>query len=258
MSEYVDEIQLQVGVTEGEIEDKIPHNFELSFEDAFGSDEFKLKKFSVDDVQQYELGKLLLKMQLSNWDFKLNLEGGGVGKIVDGVLMGGDTLELDTYPGETDSLKDLARMSYEFSGLRYSLAKVEMGEGELSLLVTSFTDPVKSGLSRKSDKVKELKENKFENLTDNEVLSALRTYHLAERIIGELWLNAHYNFEKKVADKLKKTLKHELEKSVVRVKDMELSYSNYLLVVDREFSYFELIEERIKLIDEEIAAKLQL
>ena len=92
-----------------------------------------------------------------------------------------------------------------------------MEENNLVLTVSSFTDPVKSNFSKKYTEIKSLKE-KYSKLSENDLLSAFRTFFICERFMGELLLAVYFNFEGKTKTKMLSLLRRKLEKSVVKVK----------------------------------------
>ena len=73
-------MQLQVGVTTGKPEDKLPNDFYLEFEDAFASDQFELGSFSLNPVELYEVSKQLHSSYLHGGDVYLELLANGIGQ----------------------------------------------------------------------------------------------------------------------------------------------------------------------------------
>jgi len=244
-SEHVDEVQLQVGVTVGEPEDKSPNDFYLEFDDAFASDQFELDAFSLNPVELYEVSKQLHSSFVHGGGINLNLIAGGIGEIRGGELISSTGKELDSYPGETDEEKMKSRASSEFSDLRHASLSFKLEDNNLNMSVSSFTDPVKSNFSKKNIVAKPLKE-KYANLSENELLSAFRTFYISERFMGELIRTVYFNFEGKTKVKLLATLKKKLEKSVVKVKGVQISYAEYAEITHSVMSFYDLLIDKFK------------
>jgi len=244
-SEHVDEVQLQVGVTTGKPEDKLPNDFYLEFDDAFASDQFELNTFSLNPVELYEVSKQLHNSYVHGGDISLRLIANGVGEMRGGELISSSGKELDNYPGDTDEEKLESRGKLEFTELRHASLSFKMEENNLALSVSSFTDPVKSNFSKKNIVAKPLKE-KYSTLSENDLLSAFRTFYITERFIGELIRTVYFNFEGKTKTKMLSLLKRKLERSVVKVKGVSISYAEYADVVHNNIDFYSLLLEKFK------------
>lgn len=239
-SQYVDEVQLQVGVTVGIPEDKLPNDFYLEFDDAFASDEFELDDFSLNPVELYEVSKQLHHSYVHGGDVNLDLIANGIGEIRGGELISSSAKELDNYPGDTDEEKMYSREKTEFTELRHAFLSFKMEENDLALTVSCFTDPVKSNFSKKSGVVKALKE-KYSTLSQNDLLSAFRTFYICERFVGELLRTVYFNFEGKTKIKMLLLLKRKLEKSTVNVKSITIDYAEYSAAVHNDVDFYTLL-----------------
>jgi len=244
-SEHVDEVQLQVGVTTGKPEDKSANDFYLEFDDAFASDQFELDAFSLNPVELYEVSKQMHSNYIHGGDINLHLIGGGVGVMKGGRLISSSRTELDSYPGETDEEKMESRTSSEFSDLRHASLSFKLEENNLYMAVSSFTDPVKSNFSKKNIVAKPLKD-KYSDLSENELLSAFRTFYISERFMGELLRTVYFNFEGKTKTKMMSLLKRKLDKSVVNVKSITIDYAEYSDVVHNDVDFFSHLLEKFK------------
>ena len=109
LSQHVDEVQLQVGITIGKPEDKLPNDFYLEFDDAFASDQFELGNFSLKPVELYEVSKQLHSSYLHGGNVYLDLLANGIGEIRGGEIISSSRKELDNYPGNTDEERAGAR-----------------------------------------------------------------------------------------------------------------------------------------------------
>ncbi len=237
ISQHVDEVQLQVGITIGEPEDKLPNDFYLEFDDAFASDQFELGNFSLNPVELYEVSKQLHGSYLHGGNVYLELLANGIGEIRGGEIISSSREELDNYPGNTDEERAGARGCQEFTELRHASLSFTMEENNLVLTVSSFTDPVKSNFSKKYTKIKSLKE-KYSKLSENDLLSAFRTFFICERFMGELLLAVYFNFEGKTKTKMLSLLRRKLEKSVVKVKSITIDYAEYSGIVHNDVDFY--------------------
>lgn len=244
-SEHVDEVQLQVGVTTGKPEDKLPNDFYLEFDDAFTSDQFELGNFSLNPVELYEVSKQLYSSYLHGGEMNLDLIANGIGEVRGGELISYSGKELDNYPGDTDEEKMDARETQEFTELRHASLSFRMEENDLVLTVSSFTDPVKSNFSKKNIVAKPLKE-RYSTLSENDLLSAFRTFYICERFMGELLRTVYFNFEGKTKTKMLSLLKRKLDKSVVNVKSITIDYAEYSGVVHADIDFFTLLLAKFK------------
>ena len=158
LSTRVDEIQLLSNVTTGIPEDLNPHNFELSFQDVFKADKYRIKKLILKETDRFELSKLLYQLLTDKKHLLFDLKGNGVGKREKGHIIPSSEKEMDAYPGENEKEKKQARESSKFKSLRTTKLKLSEEPENIILAVTSFTDPVKSYFSKKSLLAQPLKE----------------------------------------------------------------------------------------------------
>lgn len=244
MSKFVDEIQLLTSVIKGGPEDWSTHDYNLTLLDVFKSDSYLIEDFTLEEEQQFEVSKLLNKMLIHKGTLNFNLEGNGVGVLMDGKVVGSIGLEEDAYPGETKEAQNLSRESENYKPLRTSYLQFTQSENTLNLSIQSFTDPVKSNFAYKVSGVKEIK-NQFDSITDNRLLSAFRTFYLAEQFVKELAIATHLNFKGKDVTKLDQMLKNTLQKSKVKMGDLYLRYEDYAKVAHPESEFYQLVLQQI-------------
>ena len=84
---------------------------------------------------------------------------------------------------------------------------------------------------------KPLKE-KYSKLSENDLLSAFRTFFICERFMGELFRAVYFNFEGKTKTKMLSLLRRKLEKSVVKVKSITIDYAEYSDVVHNDVDFY--------------------
>jgi len=257
MTERVDEVQLEVSVTKGVPEDKFHNDYFLEFEDVFASDRFVLDKFKLSPVDLYELSKLLHTMYIHQGSFTSQLKGNGVGKLENHVVVASSEKEMDNYPGENSDERSVARENDEFKQLRFSNLDFIWKDQSLQLNINSFTDPVKSNLSGKDIRLKPLKE-KYTGLSENELLSAFRSFFITEKFLGQLIRSAYFNFEGKEKTKLLSILKKALEKAEVLIKDESISYTEYAAILHKEEAYYDILIGTFESEQEIKKAKLEL
>lgn len=257
MTERVDEVQLEITVTKGGPEDKLHNDYFLEFEDVFASDKFELKKFSLNPTDDYELAKLLHNMYVHQGDFTTSLMGNGIGKMVNHEITSSTQKDIDAYPGESEEEKLAARESDEFKMLRFAKLDLIWKDNSLKLSVNSYTDPVKSNFSKKDIRVKPLKEQ-YSSLSENDYLSAFRTFYITEKFFGELIRSAYFNFNGKEKSKLLSVLKKGMEKVNVEVKSTSISYSEYASIMHKEVDYYTILMDKFEKEKEVEKAKLEL
>jgi hypothetical protein len=199
----------------------------------------------LNPVELYEVSKQLHSSYLHGGDVNLDLIANGIGEVRGGELISSAGKELDNYPGDTDEEKREARGKQEFTELRHASLSFKMEENDLALTVSSFTDPVKSNFSKKNIVAKPLKE-KYSTLSENDLLSAFRTFYICERFMGELLRTVYFNFEGKTKTKMLSLLKRKLDKSVVNVKSITIDYAEYSDVVHNDIDFYTLLLEKFK------------
>ncbi len=199
-SNEADEVMLHVNVT-----DALPNydaRVQIMLNDIFESDQFSVQQNLLntkDSVAVLQLFEALLNKKL---DFNIIARGQGVGTW-NGIKVVKDNLqaELQQYP-----LPE-AKQDEQFKRLRFSEVYINLNRS-ITLEVNSFTDPVKSNLNQIPQDMLSKTAN-FE-LSKNEVLSALRTYYLLEKLRTELNVLAGNYLQradaKKVIDRLNKRI----------------------------------------------------
>lgn len=188
-------------------------------------------------------------------EFTFNLKGNGVGVLVDGEVVDAKENEEDSYPGETEEEKDASRESDGYKPLRVSFLSFSKKEGILELNVSSFTDPVKSKFSYRVGGLNDFKKQ-YDKITDNQLLSAFRTFHITEQFCRLMWYSIHNDFEDKEEAKLKNEVKNTLYKSKVDMDGLQLRYSDYAKLAHPNSDYYEMVMEELSDRDREIQEKL--
>lgn len=256
MSQHIDEIQLLSSVSKGAPQDLEHHPFFITFEDQFKPDGFKLDEIKLTQKESFELSKLLYVIITKKAQLSFDLKGLGVGVLMDGKVVDAKEIEEDQYPGETKEEQDLARASEGYRPLRKSYLNFQINGSLLELDIESFTDPVKSNLTYKVNGVRELKKS-FDSITDNQLLSAFRTFHLTEQFCRLLMYSAHFDFDGKEESILLTEIKSVLNKSKVWMTDKySLKYDEYVKVAHPDINYFEMVSEELENKDKEIREQL--
>ncbi len=255
LSARVDEIQLLSNVTTGVPEDLIPHNFSLSFEDVFKSDKYRITKLDLKETERFELRKLLYQLLTQQKELLFDLKGNGVGKIEKGALVASSEKELEAYPGETKEEKQQSRESAQFKKLRVTTLKLTEAPENIILSVNSFTDPVKSYFSKKSLLAQPLKE-KYK-CSENQLLSAFRTYTVFESFYGELLRATYFTFEEKERTKILNILKKEFDKGFILVNNNKIKLKEFEEIMHPESSYYEIKITQFKAEEDKIKTLLE-
>lgn len=254
---HVDEIQLLTSVSKGKPQDFDLHDFSLTFSDLFAPDDYQLKEIKINQKQHFELSKLLNSILVEKSELVFDLKGNGVGVMMEGTVVDAKEIEEDSYPGETDEEKKMSRESDQYKPLRLSNLSFKKVGLELKLDVASFTDPVKSKFSYRVGGLNDFKKQ-YDKITDNQLLSAFRTFHLTEQFCRLMWYSVHNDFEGKDESKLNTELKNILYKSKVDMNGLQLRYSDYAKLAHPNIDYYEMIMEELEKKDEEIQEKLGL
>lgn len=251
LSKYVDEIQLLTSVIKGQPEDWDTHDYKLTLFDTFESDNYKMDELILNPEQSFEMSKLLNQLLL-NKDAALNynLQGNGIGVLMDGRVVTSSIKEEDAYPGENDEEKKAARESEMYKPLRTSYLKFSRNSFTLNLDIESYTDPVKSNFTYKVSGIRELKKQ-YDSITDNQLLSGFRTFYLAEQFTKELAKSAYKDFKDKELTKLDAFIKNALTKSTVKMGPYTLRYSDYAKVAHPDSEFYEIVLQDIKKKEEE-------
>lgn len=255
MSERVDEIQLLSNVTRGIPEDITPHPFELSFNDVFDTDKYKLKDFYINETERFELSKLLYQSLILKKQILFDVKGQGVGKMEKGKLIPSTAKELEAYPGESREEQELAKQQTQFKQLRSTSLKFSENEDFIVLNIESFTDPVKSNFSKKNIAVQPIKE-KYQ-LTENQTLSIFRSYTVLEKFYGELLRAANFHFEGKEKEKLLSTLKKTFEKTNLITGEKKINAKEIEAILHTETTYYEIKMAQFKVEEDKIKTLLE-
>lgn len=240
MADRFDEVQLNIAVTEGVPEDDLPHNFAMELDDVFKPDYYTLKSLQFTDPQQFELAKILRLVLDNNQKIQISLLGGGVGEYRNDTLVSSSQKEQEKY-GETE--EEIAQAQAEYKNLRKTLINFKRESNQMNIDIRSFTDPVKSNFSKKNPSVNALKE-KYPDLTENQFLSAFRTYATMEKVMNELVLISYLYFDEKDREKLLSHLEKVYTKAIVKVGAKQVSGKEIYMILHKEENEFEAMKER--------------
>jgi len=253
VSKNMDEIQLLTSISKGSPEDFETHDFHLEMADVFKSDQFFLDSLTFKKDELFELTKMMHLQNIHKGDFYSYLQGNGVGAMAEGRVIKSIKKELPSYPGETDEEKDEARESESFKSLRVSYAEILFENNNIYLKVESYTDPVKSRFTTNSTKLKTLKSS-YDSITDNELLSAFRSFELMEKLCLGLTRAAYENFEGKERDRLIGKIKGLLKKSEAHIRSYKVKYDQFVNVAHSEK---DIIDEIIEQLEKEEEVRLK-
>jgi len=255
MSKQLDEIQMLTSVSKGKPEDFDTHNFALEFNDNFKSDQFKIEEFELTEKQQFELAKLLHASYVHEGKLFTQIEGNGIGKFSDGKVVPSIEKEQKHYPGEDKAEQKLSRETSAYKILRTSYATFNIDNNNLFLQINSYTDPVTSHFSRNSSKLKELKKG-MDSISDNELLSAFRSFQITEMVTKEIIESAYTNLKDKEKTKVLSNLKQMLQKSKAVIREQAIPYKKYAEIAHPDSDFYELCIEDLEKKEEEKKAKL--
>lgn len=220
-----DEVQLMVSVVKGkdptiEITKKIlPDNFRLGARDNFGSDRFTIDgELRVPAADLDKLAKALAKPEVSVNPSTLHGNGIGMTDTTGQVLKDPQPVELQYYDRDKEKAK-LVREEPRFKDLRYSEVKIDSQDNKIHLDVSSYVDPVRSNLDKhfQGEALQEYQKIVQPPVTNNDMLSALRTFALLEKLADAL---VKQGVPKEKADQL-------LNDASVQVGDKTIDYKTY-------------------------------
>lgn len=232
MSYYADEVQLNVGVTEKNIEQVPVEHVELYLQDGFKPDRFRLNELRFGKEADYIFSKMIKHIIDEQVSLDFDLYGMGIGKKnKDGDVVSAEKqneVELKSYPGETNEEKEKTKESLEFKDLRFTFGSLKFSQKDLVITLKSFTDPVKSNVLKRSNNLTSFS-NQHPKLTGNQMLSALRTFAVYEQLIKKMTKisDQHLKNDKEKRDKYRKYFKHKLEHIPVKIGDFRLEYDIY-------------------------------
>jgi hypothetical protein len=182
LSKIADEVMMHINVVDAKQNYRSKINIES--EDMFASEVFlsnqKILNIAKDSIGLKEFFKSLLTKDAN---FQIIARGQGVGK-----WKGSKTVkeynvqELQSYP-KNPNTNESTREDSTFKRLRKTEIYLSMERGSF-IEINSFTDPVKSKLNYNSPDLKALA-LKY-NLSNNDILSALRTAQLSQNLKKEL------------------------------------------------------------------------
>ena len=182
LSNEADEVMLHISLIDAK-----PHyssKIQLQLNDVFESDKYNLNRslFSLKD--SLALVQVFEGLKNKKIPFQLHVRGQGEG-IWNGIqtLKNKHAISFNNYPGETLEARQKAKMDSTFMRLRTSELFIHL-DRELTIEINSFTDPVQSNIAINSAEMIQLM--KLNNWTKNDVLSALRSLSLLERLKEEI------------------------------------------------------------------------
>lgn len=182
LSKEADEVMLHISLIDAK-----PHyssKIQLQLNDVFESDKYNLNSFLFSLKDSLALVQVFEGLKNKKIPFQLHVRGQGEG-IWNGIqtLKNKHAISLNNYPGETLEARQKAKMDSTFMRLRTSELFIHL-DRELTIEINSYTDPVQSNLAINSAEMIQLM--KLNNWTKNDVLSALRSLSLLERLKEEI------------------------------------------------------------------------
>ena len=195
LSKEADEVMLHMSL----IDAKPNYNskIQLHLNDVFDSDQFLYTKPLFTSKDSLSLVQVFEGLKNKKIPLKIIVRGQGEG-IWNGIQTqkNNSPINLKNYPGETIADRQNSKMDSTFSRLRTSELFIHL-DRELSIEINSYTDPVQSNLSISNNELIQLmKEN---NWSKNDVLSALRSLQLLERLKDEINVYAGIYFNREDA-----------------------------------------------------------
>jgi hypothetical protein len=173
LSESADEVMMHIQLVD--TKPNYTARVQLKLTDQFASDKWELTNSLLQENDSVAVLQFFEVLKDKKVPFILISRGNGVGEW-DGirVMRSRNRTELPSYPSNSeDSL---------FKRLRFSEVNINL-DRSIQLEINSFTDPVRSNLTFSNPEISELM--KRYQLTSNDLLSALRTASIAEKLRSE-------------------------------------------------------------------------
>lgn len=182
LSSEADEVMLHINRMEAEV--NYDARIQLELLDVFASDSYLLKQALFDENDSLALRLFFEGLLNKKVDFEIIARGEGVGKREGArILKDYNPTELKTYPGSTDTERMASKMDSNFRDLRRTEMYITLNRGIL-LEVNSYTDPVHSNV--KVDNAEFMDQFVKLGLTENEILSVMRTYSVLVKMKEEI------------------------------------------------------------------------
>jgi hypothetical protein len=223
-SQQYDEVMLHMNIV-----DAVPFytaQVQLELDDVFDSDQVKLETDLFSAKDSLGILEFFEALQDKKKEFKVIARGNGIGTIAHGLIKKKKHPEtLDQYPGDTPESRAMAREDSLFKSLRKTNVLIFV-DRTVTLEINSFTDPVKSNFSIPSSKIRDAM--KKIDLSQNEVLSAYRTFSTLQKLRLELNLLAGEYLERPKAKDVIDRLNKLISKSRVTVGKTSFEYDDFL------------------------------
>lgn len=182
LSDEADEVMLHINKMEAEV--KYDARIQLELVDVFESDAYLLKQSLFGPKDSLALRLFFEGLLNKKVDFEIIARGEGIGKREGArIVKNSAPEELKTYPGNTDAERKAAKMDSTFRDLRRTEMYITLNRG-VTLEVNSYTDPVHSNV--KVDNPDMMEQFTKLGLTENEILSVMRTYSVLVKMKEEI------------------------------------------------------------------------
>ncbi|MBP6090417.1 MAG: hypothetical protein KA521_04125 [Crocinitomicaceae bacterium] len=182
LSKEADEVMLHISMIDAK--PNYTSKIQLLLNDVFESDQYSYSKPLFSEKDSLSLVQVFEGLKNKKIPLKLIVRGQGEGKWNGVQIVKNEAPAcLKTYPGESIEAKQKSKLDSTFSRLRTSELFIHL-DRELTIEINSFTDPVQSNLTINSTETLQLM--KQNNWSKNDVLSALRSLNLLNRLKEEI------------------------------------------------------------------------
>lgn len=215
-NDEADEVMLHISVL-----DAVPNydaRLQISLEDAFDSDKFDLSDKLLQDEDSVAVQQLFEALLNKKLDFDVIVRGQGIGKWNGAKTVKNDKpQELTKYPTDkNDSV---------YKRLRLSELTINLDRA-INLEINSYTDPVKSNLTEIPTNI--AAKITVYGLSKNDILSALRSYTLLEKLRKELNVLAGNYLSRAEAKKVIDRLNKKISKAKINVGRTSFKQSDFI------------------------------
>lgn len=222
-SDQVDEVMLHVNVMDAK--PFFNAKIQLNIVDGFASDQFELDDTLLSQNDSLAIRQFFEALLDKKRPFKTKAKGGGIGEMgKNGVIIANEQNEIGNYPGTNKTAQDAAKFSDDFRLLRATEVFM-LVEREVKLIINSYTDPVKSNFIPPNQAVK--KKAIQYNWSNNQLLSAYRTYTVLKQLQNELNIWAGNLLEREEAVVVIDRINKNIEKSSITIGNRSLKFKDF-------------------------------
>jgi hypothetical protein len=223
LSSQFDEVMLHMNIVDAK--PFYTAQVQLDLDDVFDSDDFSLDKDLLAQRDSIPVKEFFDALQEKKMYFNIIARGNGVGEIEEGIIRKKEDPEtIAQYPGISPQEKAVAREDSVYKALRKTTVTIFINRC-ITMEINSFTDPVKSNFEAPSKSLLKMKAQY--NLSNNEMLSAYRTFKTLEKLKLELNVLAGKYLDRPAAKVVIDRLNESIEDSRIAVGKTSFKFDEF-------------------------------